>query len=482
MKKTLLEQIIYLSLFEQSDTDDKQTKTIPDQRYGFIKSANKNGLAIAKQNGAVLSGWSAFTIKVVYTKNAERRGVLSPESDNGWSDSAGAAAALRELMKSSADGKAGQYYGPNGKFSAPKDKNGVPQYMYIVGPDVSSRKRVRKHNVWVCDYNQLFYLSKQIDQIKSLQFQFAIENNDEYMGNIVVLDFKRALKWFKILNQYLDTLTDTQKNQLNLKPINSKILIPDLSELSKDYEVEITNIKTDSEIVNITYDNLEDYSSLQGNLINFLGRARIEYDSFGRKTITPLNGTLNNIIKQNDETGKDDLGEFTGEFKNGVPWKGTLTYESGEEYTGEFPKGSVKIIKRTNSKGEPFTTFEFDRTKMKPIQVKIDKTKEFVPDQTIVKQQDASKSVDEPKTDIKTKEVTYPSKFTFGDGKAYTVYTTGPSDTFVYIHDASTKPKVWLTANKQEFENSFKTGAKLNFSLISPENQAAYKKLNALLK
>ena len=456
MKKTLLEQIIYLSLFEQTSNEDDWIEVpdvVPEQRHNKVKPVSRKALGIAHANGAVLSGWSAFTIKSVYTVRQGLKSALSSEPGLAWSDSKGAAEAIEQATTAN---RQESYYGPGGNFDQPADSNGIVPFMYIVGPDVSSRKRVRKHNVWVCNFSHLFYLSRKLDQIEPLQYfervENFIKNKSLYVNNIIVFDFKDIAKWFSVLKQRISKLTPDESKKLSadLKPQDSNVLIPNLNVLSRDYDPDSDVIDLKPTIITVTNDNAMEYHT------SFRGRARLDYDAFGNKIISPLEG---NIDVSREDDGMD--GTFTGTFKNGTPYDGKVVYKDGDTFDGIFPADAVKVIVYPNGSRnfEFLTSKAIPRNSSKAAAIKT-----------------AAPEVIATTSDV----ITYPNSMKFTDGATYNVYTTGPTDPYVYIYDKKTR--VWLYADKKQYEKSLtSTGDNVSFYTIPPRNKKAYKKLNALL-
>jgi len=457
MKKTLLEQIIYLSLFEQTSNEDDWIEVpdvVPEQRHNKVKPVSRKALGIAHANGAVLSGWSAFTIKSVYTVRQGLKSALSSEPGLAWSDSKGAAEAIEQATTAN---RQESYYGPTGHFDQAADSNGIAPFMYIVGPDVSSRKRVRKHNVWVCNFSHLFYLSRKLDQIEPLQYfervENFIKNKSLYVNNIIVFDFKDIAKWFSVLKQRISKLTPDESKKLSadLKPQDSNVLIPNLNVLSRDYDPDSDVIDLKPTIITITDANASEYRN-----IDFRGKGRLDYDAFGNKIISPLEG---NISVSREDDGMD--GTFTGTFKNGTPYDGKVVYKDGDTFDGIFPEDAVKVIVNPNgSRNFQFMTSKgIPRNSSKAATIKT-----------------AAPEVITTTSDV----ITYPNSMKFTDGVTYNVYTTGPTDPYVYIYDKKTR--VWLYADKKQYEKSLtSTGDNVSFYTIPPRNKKAYKKLNALL-
>ncbi len=432
MKKTLLEQIIYVSLFEQTSNEDDWIEVpdvVPEQRHNRVKPVSRKALGIAHANGAVLSGWSAFTIKSVYTVRQGLKSALSSEPGLAWTDSKGAATAVEQATTAN---RQESYYGPAGHFAQVADKNGIVPFMYIVGPDVSSRKRVRKHNVWVCNFSHLYYLSQKLDQIEPLQYFERVEdfilNKSYYVGNIIVFDFKDIAKWFSVLKQRISKLTPDESKKLSadLKPQDSNVLIPNLNVLSRDYDPDSDVIDLKPTIITITDDNAGELG-----VSSFRGRARLDYDAYGNKITSPIEGYMG-VTREDD--GMD--GTFTGTFKNGTPYDGKVVYKDGKTYDGIFPADAVKVIVYPDGS----RNFQFLTSKIIPRNSSKAETIKTAAPEVIA---------------TTSETITYPNSMKFKDGVTYNVYTTGPTDPYVYIYD--TKTRVWLYADKKQYEKSLTT-------------------------
>jgi hypothetical protein len=435
--KTLLEQIIYAALFEQQTGRIKKVEAPASAeliRHNAVRPASRKALAAARQHGSVLSGWSAFTIKSIYVRKTDAKSV-SNDPELLWTDSSGAAEAVRQATQ---DTKDEQYYGVNGHFNT-ATTDGTPKYMYIVGPDVAKRERVRKHNVWVCNFEQLYSISKQLNKQAPLEYYIKLENlvksKKANIGNIIVFDFKDIATWFSVLSQRI------KQAGLNIKPEDSKVLIPELQYLSTDYDPESEKIDTTPKTIEIDDSNSEQY-----NYPNFIGTAKLQYDSLGNRVIVPIKGSLR-VTK----TGTDISGMFNGEFKNGAPWKGYIDFEDDTIFPyGELTNPKVTIDAEGN-RNFSFTGEWQDKPvdpQTEPDGEKIDTTLD---------------------TSVKT---TYTYPYTLQNG--LTVYTMSNTDPYVYIY--LTPDNVWQAGKKSVFE----TGEETTFKTIS--NPSAITKLNNLIK
>ena len=339
MKRNILEYFIKKILVEQPiypDPEPKQTEfgiEVPDSQPYFrrvvIKPANRTGLQFARQHGAVLDAWSAFLVKIKVTKTGMKYGVKDFDS----SDSAARAmnAMFTEL------GKSGNY-GPGSTFDV--SENGIAKYMYIVGPNVSKLPRHLKFNVWVCNYQQLYKISEQLNKKEPLEYFDRIQSlrSKATIGNIPVLTMADANSWFSALQKYAQIQNFTLP-----KPVNSKVLIPELQYLSEDYEPEDVDIQT-KKLITITDDNYHNYDT------DFRGTAELGVTAFGDTKLTFINGTGVGVNDRNN----GEYGIFTGEFKNGAPYKGKIEYADGKDpYNGLID--NIKVFYPDGSEDPTFS-------------------------------------------------------------------------------------------------------------------------------
>lgn len=409
----IIERVIRKMLFEQGvDTIVRNV----------IKPSNESTLSTAQTHGAILSAWSAFIIKSVH-----KRGI-DATSNPDWSSSVGAAAAIRQAINKNGKAQETQYYGKTGPFNK-IDVNGQPKYMYIVGPDLASRDRAVKHNVWVCNFSQLYEIAKRLDanEKKPLQYFEIIENlvddKSTMLGNIIIFDYRDVTPWFNELKKY--KLTD--------KPIDSAKLIPELQYLSKDTDIELSSTTDTDQIVDITDENAEQYK-----YTGFKGKARLSTDTRGNRIIIPINGSIG-VQQEDTNIG----GTFTGEFKNGVPYKGIITYDNGMEFTGELIDPYAYID------ADGIRSFRYTEP----------------PRSTTNKTADDTSSVTNNQLDgdPTSSTGTYPSKA--DDGTI--IYTMSDTDKYVYWFENGS----WYTGRKTQYEAGNVDGKRIT-------KQVAIDKLN----
>lgn len=287
--------------------------TVPEMRREIIKTANRTGLQFAQRHGAVLDAWSAFEIKIVATKSGK-------SFVSSFTTGAAAAQVIGDISKKQGN----NYYSAGGALDK-VESDGISKYMYVVGPNVSKRNRVFKYNVWVCNFHQLYKLSLDLHKTKNVGFYDVVndirQSSAYKLGNIVVFSVQEAQQWFTALELAL------KQNNMNPKPENSRVLIPELEYLGTDYEPEAETFQAKTVEILTADDQLK-----YGYLGSFRGTARIEVDTFGNTILIPIRGSypIVDLDKENKQ------GVFTGDFKNGAPSNGTITYEDGDTYSGDL--------------------------------------------------------------------------------------------------------------------------------------------------
>jgi hypothetical protein len=400
--RNLLEQLIRKIIVEQEDNtvsdvdieDPGKEKTIA--RHKLIP-ASRSGLDNARQHGAVKPGWSAFKIKSNFKPGDP--GNIRQITDNDT--------AFRAIARITVNDPKGQYYGESGQFKGLV--NDVPKYMYIVGPDISKRKRVQKYNVWVCNFEQLYNISKQLDNTQPLQFYRKIddlvEDKGNRIGDVIVFSSLEVRNWFSALKQRMS------QSKLDVKPINSTKLIPEIDYLAKDYDpddeddaygdVDLTPYE-----IQITDTNDDEYNT------SFRGSANISRDTFGNRILIPINGKIS-VFREGDGMH----GTFVGEFKNGAPYNGTVTWDDDTQFTGKIKDVRITI--------EPDGSRQFH----------------FNTDGAIPIEQAApavlmSTTPPEASAENENNPITFPYADTWEDGDLYTIITTGDTDPYVYFKDS----------------------------------------------
>lgn len=398
----LLEQLIRKIIVEQEDNTVSDASIEPAgeektvARYKLIP-ASRSGLDNARQHGAVKPGWSAFKIKSNFKPGDP--GNVRQITDNDT--------ATRAVQRVTENDPNGQYYGVAGQFKGLV--NGVPKYMYIVGPDISKRKRVQKYNVWVCNFEQLYNISKQLDNTQPLQYYEQIDNLVQNRGNrigdVIVFASNEIRTWFSALKQRIS------QSKLDVKPINSTILIPEIDYLSKDYDPDddddrLADVDLTTKRIEINNTNSDEYNT------DFRGSANISRDTFGNRILIPISG-IHTVNRQSDNMS----GKFIGEFKNGAPFNGTVTWDDDTQFTGKIkdvritiePDGSRQFYFNTNGA------------------IPINQAAPAVQVSTVAPTDNAENE---------NKPIIFPYADTWENGDLYTIITTGDTDPYVYFKDS----------------------------------------------
>jgi hypothetical protein len=389
-----LEKIIHRALFEQRSGKIKKVPVnkpedvpipeevpdiIPNVRRNILKPMNRKGLDVAQQHGAVNNIWSAFSVIRLASKPGKEK-LLQVSSVSS------AVAAITKLTKE----KGSIDYGAGGPFDK-KGETGIAKYMYIVGPNVSKFKRVFKYNVWICNYEQLFMLSKKLDQTEPLQSYDVVNiEKRQTIGQIPVFLYTEAAKWFQSLQQKINDLKANTKQYAalkpDLKPKNSNVLIPELQYLNVDYDPSAyENMKS---TVEITDANAEDYTvyNYKNNSwyeTPFRGFAKLDLNSAGEQILIPLKGT-HPVVR----TGDRVRGMFTGEFVNGAPDTGIAKYDDGTIST--ISSGDARVT--IDPSGQHSFTFKPSGTSSTEAQLRV--SWRDTPDVIKLLQQDIQSMID----------------------------------------------------------------------------------------
>ena len=302
-------------------------KNKDDIRRTVVKSASKAALNIAQRNGAVTDGWSVFTVKNFMSKTSDALNFSTSRQ------------ARYSLIKIFAKHPIAAY-GEGGYYD--KLQDGIPKYVYIVGPDVSKRKNVSKHNVWICNNHQLETISKQLRETDPVKFSAALTDPADQraqINNIRILSISDAEKWFSALRVAL------QEKNMNPKPELSNKLIPNLEYLDREYDVDSYTLKPQPVTVDDAFAEKYEYAG------SFRGTAMMGYDELGQLIIIPAKGSHGVV----ERSGKKRNGTFTGKFENGAPSEGIVKYEDGTTISGKLRNVRTWLDPETNR-----PTFTYD--------------------------------------------------------------------------------------------------------------------------
>jgi hypothetical protein len=365
-------------------------------------------------------------------------------------------------------------YGSNSKFA--KTPSSITpygtKYMYVMGENIAILPKRQKYNVWICNLEILYKIVNQIDQLLGLDDKVygTVESfGPKYsIGNVPLYDIATVDKMIQSIKQYMKSPEIGGKlkitnigSEYNLKnntiTINDNKIFPDLKALDKNYTPETDRTYTSGELSPTKLSKtvtIPDDESNNSGILGFIGTGTMVKTGTGDVKFLPIKGSMS-IYRLSD----NKIGKFEGTFKDGYIDNGTITFDDMEPYTGQIPLNSLQVVNiRTAAKGDQRSfTVDFDAP------AKSEQTKSIAPEVI----------------DTTSDAITYPNSMKFSDGVTYNVYTTGPTDPYVYIYDKKTR--VWLYADKKQYEKSLTTGDNVSFKTIPPKNKKAYEKLNALL-
>ena len=186
-------------------------------------------------------------------------------------------------------------------------------YIYLVSNPLTESANRLKFTVWVIERQKLKDLAVALeDREKMSGYFYETPSNidfESYMiGKSPIMSYNDMVNWFSVL-------TEAAKKQ------GIKLTLPNIQKINT-VETEINTDEFKSKIVDITNKNWEEYPEVG----SFLGKAELSFSTNGAQIITPISGRVGIIQRKNDKDGEPHSGYFKGEFKNGVPFKGTLTY------------------------------------------------------------------------------------------------------------------------------------------------------------
>ena len=235
----------------------------------------------------------------------------------------------RQIQADTQYGNAGTIYD---KLDA---KNGnFPMIAYVVSNDISDKRNVSKYIVWIVRYSVLMNLatkiSEKMQQQQSTSYSGRVVDIPERklfnVGNAMVFSYKDFNTWLQQLKQlseqYKIPLVDGRTNQpykwLDLDAMNT----PDTAE-EESTEITPETVK----MVKVDVDNSGKYG-----LTNYAGNVEIQTLPNGKLTAMPVGYGMIDVNRENDGV----LGTFTGEFKNGMPASGKITWDDGTIWEGQF--------------------------------------------------------------------------------------------------------------------------------------------------
>ena len=227
--------------------------------------------------------------------------------------------------------------------AASKFANG--NYIYLVSNPLTESTDRLKFTVWVIERQKLKDLAVALeDREKMSGFFYETPSSidfDSYMiGKSPIMSYNDMVKWFSVL-------TAAAKKQ------GIKLTLPSIQKINA-VETEINTDEFKSKIVDISDKNWEEYPAVYG----FFGKAEISFSTTGAQIITPISGIIEVTEVDTDNDGELHSGYFEGQFKNGVPFKGTWTKY---QLTGDETPDNVYSIWKGEFKTEAYETSMGDR-------------------------------------------------------------------------------------------------------------------------
>jgi hypothetical protein len=224
-------------------------------------------------------------------------------------------------------------------------------YMYVFSENQSIKQR-QVYNVWVLDYAKLLSIANTIDASeRSSRLVRKTENKGIpwfMIDKIPVYTYKSAVQWLSLLKHKSKEYKLTFRDQRNLP-----YKFPELTRINRR-PVDVTPI------VDQRFEKIDTG--------NFTGTIKVTVDAYGKEQREFYNGKL--PLAQ--ITGDEDFERtFDGEFKNGRPFKGTITTKDPVTgniisiWDGEVQETKLGVVPNLK-KGKYTKTIKY------PIEVKIE--------------------------------------------------------------------------------------------------------------
>ncbi len=350
MKNNILNKIISKLLFEQSDVwRDADPKTpgsttyvgednvgvlfrlntvIPLVRRSDVDVTSKRYATFAQTHGAATGFWSSFIVQTKLARKHSKTDVVDKQGLDNITDTDAAAMTINTAFDNPKN-KDRAYFSPTGQLTTLGR-----ELVFAVGPNVSKRKLFKKHYVWILDIGQILQISSELsnefDDLRTYaqEFQSGTAGADAYSRksrNIAVYYYTDLMTWFNALKKRI------QEKQLKLNPIGSKLVIPELQYLQTDPDAAANTEAIPEQQIEITDANANQY-----NNTDFRGTALLRQNVYGQLEFVPQTGkcTVRDL-----ETNQGGI--FRGEFKDGVPYKGTTTYDDGTKANGTIKSKKI---------------------------------------------------------------------------------------------------------------------------------------------
>ena len=222
-------------------------------------------------------------------------------------------------------------------------------FIYFKVLDKSNKKI---WNVWAVDKD-----SSGINKI-STEWKSALQKSTYYVQSelqinkiqsVALMNYSQATSWFSTLEK--------AKQDLNL---NTKLNLPNLNSIKTNVDIESESLESQEVYVDQTGNVVDS----KGNPIDVVtygftdGTAEMKISPDGESIIIkPLNGTQG--IREFDT---NRTGIFTGEFKNGAPFKGLIVYDNAK--TDEIQQFNGEVESKIRTVGDQ-QDFEFNKIKGK---------------------------------------------------------------------------------------------------------------------
>ena len=234
------------------------------------------------------------------------------------------------------------------------------------------RGRQKIYAAWIVDMttDPPSQFRQLLNKIQNLQrkttFKISKKATNYILGtNTEIITQSEAIEWITSIKDYLTELQKTEPEFYDLEFLNNKTSInqiksiPDFTKMNRiTIPAETYDVDIKTGLVNIDYD----WTSKYGFSNQFEGTAIVNVDPVGgRPYFEPVYGSIM-IAKGSDGS------TFTGDFKNGAPWKGTNNIvgvpSDGDEskFIGEYVPTIYKVTH------DPDSNFSFNLIKLKGTQ------------------------------------------------------------------------------------------------------------------
>lgn len=296
-------------------------------------------------------------------------------------------------------------------------------YIYLVSNPLTESPDRLKFTVWVIERQKLKDLAVALEDREKMSGYFyatpsSIDFESYMIGKSPIMSYNDMVKWFSVLT--------VAANKQGIK-----LTLPSIQKINT-VETEINTGEFKSKIVDITDENREEYPEV----VSFTGKAEVSFSTSGKRIITPISGKIN-IIQHPDKGGEPHSGIFKGEFKNGIPFKGTTTYYQLETDFQLEDESDIYSVWKGEFAGTAFT--DQNGVRRWSIEPKPGRSKEIV---------------------RYAPTLTYPYTSQKPNAAGYTVtyYLEGKNDVY-FINIFADPVPTWYSMPKKEIETWVDTGA-----------------------